>query len=69
MPQIYITQSVGRNVVAGTIRRWPRTTIDRISSEVGRSDWYEEPMPHPKRRRFEEDRKSSRKRKREVEKA
>ena len=64
MPHIYVTQSIGRNVVAGTIKRWPRSTIDRICEEVGHSDWYEESVPHPRKRRLEE--LSGAKKKKEV---
>jgi hypothetical protein len=49
MPTIYITKTLGRNIVAGTIRQLPGTTIRELTAEHG-DGWYELPEDNGVRR-------------------
>ena len=50
MPRIYVIKTIGRNVVAGTIRDLPGSTIAKLSAEAGCEDWYQSADPHATQR-------------------
>tara|TARA_R110000824_G_scaffold55598_2_gene153029 strand:- start:294 stop:521 length:228 start_codon:yes stop_codon:yes gene_type:complete len=41
MPTIYIKETLGRNVLKGTIKTWPRAVVNTVALEVGNHEWYE----------------------------
>jgi hypothetical protein len=53
MPKIFITKTLSPKIVENTVREFPRSTINRISEEVGSRDWYQEAMPTSTRRLLE----------------
>ena len=54
MPRVYITKTIGRNIVAGTIRNLPGGTIAKLSAEAGCEDWYQMADPHAAQRAVRE---------------
>lgn len=49
MPRVYITKTVGPNLVQGTIRNLSARTLQSVSERHG-SDWYEANQSRPRRR-------------------